>query len=274
MVLFLEIYAYSDVFFSMWLNAIPSQLLVNLVSIPPNPSEQPHKPFSSLDEFGEFFHISSVLAIRKLDFALRSNHSTSSITFSRQQKRRFPYCTRSPSVNDDFIFFSNVLPVDIEHIPFDIMHDADRGTYRNLPSGPNYTHFLSYNVLKAVDSGGRTCWRPLGNVKKGDFFAIDLLHIQTDVTVALIIRHSWKLQKSLDLRVSFDGLLWFSHPSSQSMYVKDNTLSSPDFQRLILKSTSFSPELRTFRYLAFNATYAFPESFQICDVRIIKNSQD
>lgn len=255
----------------MWLNDIPTQLLVNLVPIPLNANET-HKPFSSNSEFPGFLHTSSVLAIRKLHFFLRSNHSFSPIIFPRQQKRRFPYCTKSPSLNDDFIFFSNVLPVDIEHLPFDITNDADRATYRNVPGGSNYTHFVSYNTLKAVDKDERTCWRPLGTVKKGDFFAIDLLRIQSDLTFTLIIGHSWKLQKSLDLRISFDGILWLSHPLSQSMYIKDKTLSTPDFQRMIIESKQFSPELQTFRYIAFNATYDFTESFQICDVRIIKNS--
>lgn len=258
-------------FFSIWLNDIPSQLLANLRSVP-SASNETHVAFSSTNEFPEYFHTSAVLAIRKLDFALRLNQSRTNVDFPRQQKRRFPYCVRSPSLDDDLIFFSNVLPVAIEHTPFDIMHDADRGTYRNTPNGQNYTHFVMYNTLKAVDNDRNTCWRPLGTVKKGDFFAIDFLHLQNNITFALIIGHSWKLQKSLDLRVSFDGILWLSYPSSQSMYIKDDGSSTPSLQRFVLESKNFSPEFRTFRYIAFNATYDFTESFQICDVRTIKNS--
>jgi len=267
-VLYLEILALSDVFFSMWLNAIPSQMVVNLRSFPAN-SNEPDQPLSSTQDFPNTLHTSSVLAIRKLEYSLRLNESTTSIAFPRQQNRRFPYCVRSPSLNDDFIFFSNVLPIDIESIPFDITRDADRGTYRNVPSGPNYTHFASYNTLKAVDGNGETCWRPLGTVKKGDFFAVDFLRIQSDITFALVIGHSWKLQQSLDVRVSFDGVLWISHRSLKGTLVDNDESSTPNFHRLVVQSRQFSPELRSFRYIAFNATYAFAEPFQVCDIRTV-----
>ncbi|CAF2597816.1 unnamed protein product [Rotaria sp. Silwood2] len=266
-----ELFAFSDLFFSIWLNDIPSQMVVNLRALPTNVNET-DIPFSSTNSFYDFQHTSSVLAIRKLEYSLRLNQSKRSISFPRQQYRRFPYCVKSPSSKDDFIFYSNILPVDIEHIPFDITRDAERGTYRNVPGGPNYTHFVDYNTLKAVDNDETTCWRPLGLVKKGDFFAIDFLRIQTDIIFSLTIGHSEKVQNSLKMRISFDGMWWLSHESLKGITTDINRKPIAKFKRLVIDSRQFPPELQSFRYVAFNATHALDEAFQVCDVQRIKSS--
>jgi hypothetical protein len=108
-------------------------------------------------------------------------------------------------------------------------------------------------------------------VKKGDFFAIDLLSILSDITFTLIVGHSQKLQHSLDVRISFDGVWWISHQSLKGTFLHDDNMSATEFHRLVVQSRQFSPELQSFRYIAFNATYAFAESFQICDIQIIIN---
>ncbi|CAF2052820.1 unnamed protein product [Rotaria magnacalcarata] len=131
-----------------------------------------NKSLSDTPNFDSFRDKSSVLAIRKLEAALRLNQPTMNITFPQKQNRRFSHSTKSPSSKDDFIFYRNVLPIDIENIPFDIILDSDRATYRNIPRGPNYTHFVNYNTLKAVDNNEQTCWRPNGFVKKGDFLLV------------------------------------------------------------------------------------------------------
>ncbi|CAF1310968.1 unnamed protein product [Rotaria sordida] len=256
-----ELFAFSDLFFSIWLNDIPSQMLVNLRSLSMNVNKT-DTPFSSTNEFYDFQKASSVLAIRKLEYSLRLNQSTMTVSFPRQQYRRFPYCVKSPSLKDDFIFYSNVLPIDIEHIPFDITRDAKRATYINVPSGPNYIHFINYNTLKAVDNDRTTCWRPKGLVKKGDFFAIDFLYIQTNIIFSLIIGHSQKVQSSLNIRISFDGMWWISHQSLKDTVIDVNQNSTAKFQRLVIDSRQFSPELQSFRYIAFNATHALNETFQ------------
>lgn len=248
---------------------MPTQMVVDLKNIPPS-SKETVKAFSSTENFDVHLTASAVLAIRKLDFSLRLNETQSNPVYTRQSKRRLPYTTRSPSLNDDFIFFSNVLPVDIEQIPFDISRDFDRATYRNVPTGTNFTHYAQYNTLKAVDLDNRTCWRPLGTVKKGHFFALDLLHIEKEVTIGITIAHSLKLQKILDMCVSFDGVFWISHPSLRTSSIETIQLSSMNLIRLLIKSRDFLSELQSFRYIAFNATADFDEAFQVCDMQIFK----
>lgn len=266
----LELLAYSDIFFSIWLNDIPSQMIVDLRSLPTNKNET-DQPFPSQGSSTDFHHTSAVLAIRKLEFTLRLNQSTTDINFPRQQNRRFSYFVRSPSPDDDFIFYSNILPVDIEHIPFDIARDADRATYRNVPIGPNYIHFASHHTFKAVDNDEKTCWHPLDTVKKGDFFAIDFFRIQHDIAFALVIGHSSKLQSSLDIRISFDGTWWISHQSFTGTFMDVDSSSTTNLYKLVVDSRQFPLELQAFRYIAFNATDAFSEAYQICDIKLIKH---
>lgn len=265
---YLDLFTMSDLFFSIWLNDIPSQMVVNLVPLPEDINTT-DIPFSSTIDFSNLQYEASVLAIQKLESALHSNQSTVNISFPRKQNRLLPYCTRSPSPKDDLIFYSNVLPIDIEHIPFDIKLEPDRATYRNLPSGPRYTHFVQYNTLQAVDSNTDTCWKPHQFVKKGDFFAIDFLRIQTGLIFSLTIGHSQKLQRSLSMQISFDGVRWLSDLSVKSILSNINQTLIENHQRFVIDSRNFSFELQSFRYISFNATYDVEEPFQICDVEII-----
>ncbi|CAF4426474.1 unnamed protein product, partial [Adineta steineri] len=107
----------SDVFFSIWLNDIPSQFNIDIRSLP---GSDIGLPFSSSSNFLQYQYQSSILAIRILEHNLRWNQSniTDNIKFSRTQNRRFPYYIKSSNPNDEFIFYTNILPIYIEHIPF------------------------------------------------------------------------------------------------------------------------------------------------------------
>ncbi|UJR38149.1 hypothetical protein I4U23_030827 [Adineta vaga] len=266
-----ELWAFSDVFFSIWLNDIPTQLIVTLYPLTIDQNEQTNGNLSS-NQIVDLQRTSSIFAIRRLEYSLRLNQSNTNLTFSRYQSRRFPYLTKSSNSNDNFIFFSNILPIDIEHIPFDISIDVERATYANIPRGPNFIHFVNHNTLKATDNDDRTCWYPRKSVEKGDFFAIDFLSIQTNLTIVLMMNHSEKLQNTLDIRLSFDGQWWISYPFAiQKNSKTNNAIIRGTLRRLIIDSRQFPPELRSFRYIAFNATTHFHENFSVCDVKIFKN---
>ena len=256
--LLLDLFAFGDLFFSVWLNDVPTQLIVDLRSLPTH-GKTNETAFSSTSGFYSLQHQSSVLAIRVLEQALRGNQTKAAAAFPRQQQRRFPYLVKSPSLNDTFLFFTNVLPLEIEGVPFNISVDADRGTYRNVPHGPNFEHFTSHNTMAAVDRDMKTCWNPNRSIRTAHFFGLDLLSHRRKIAFRLTIGHSHVLQTSLDLRVSSDRLLWNTPVvravrSNASEYLFE--LSSPS-----------SP----FRYLLFNATKSSEEVFQVCDVRVIEH---
>src|SRR5579862_6395956 len=76
-VFYLELFAFSDLFFSIWLNDIPSQMVVHLRPLPPDPNTT-DTAFSNTDDFPNIQFSSSVLAIQKLVYTLRLNESTTS----------------------------------------------------------------------------------------------------------------------------------------------------------------------------------------------------
>ncbi|CAF1022776.1 unnamed protein product [Rotaria sordida] len=264
---------FSDVFFSIWLNDIPSQFNMNIRHLP---ASSTGVSFSSTAKFLQYQYESSVLAIRILEDNLRQNQSndTNHIGFSRRQNRHFPYYVKSSSPKDEFIFYSNIVPIDIEHIPFNISKDYERGTRNNLPTRSKVSFFLSHTTLKAVDDDPKTCWHPGRNVRQGEFFAIDFLYIRTNLSFSLTIGHTWELQKNIDIKLSFDGLWWITYRSSKGITIKSqNSRSNKQQYVIVFNSTQFNAGFHSFRYIAFNASrISSLGEFQVCDVKIITNN--
>ena len=265
----LALMSFSDVFFSIWLNQIPSQMNGNIRSLPIISGINAW-PLSSTYRFVEMQHNSSIHAIQILEHSLRFNQSNMNIAFPRKEQRRFSYGVRSPNLDDMFIFYTNVLPINIQHIPFNISHHYARGTRRNLPLGPKVNYFTSHSTFQAVDNDNKTCWRPNRLVRKGDFFAIDFLRIQTNITFALIIAHSYPFQTSLDMRVSLNGIWWISYRSMKGIFIKSNHDLNKYQYIIIFNSTQFTVGFKTFRYVMFNTTSSsLNRTFKVCEVKLL-----
>ena len=259
-------------FFSLWLNNIGSQMIVFLHPLPldnPNATDA----ISQAENFSQMLYKSSLVAIRLLERSLRSNESDAAVAFPRDQNRRMPYWVKTSGPKDDFIFFSNVLPVDFESHSFNITVEPDRGTYRNIPRGPSFAYFMSHHIVHAVDNDNRTCWRPHRSVEQGDYFGIDLLRIQTDAIVSLVIEHDPTLQRSLEVRVSFDGVVWLSHPSLQDLEHGKAQPSDEQLLNNVIDASRFPREFRSFRYISFLVTHPSSEIFRVCDIRLVKRTK-
>ncbi|CAF4114441.1 unnamed protein product, partial [Rotaria magnacalcarata] len=259
---------FSDVFFSIWLNDIPSQFNMNIRHLPGSKADV---PFSSTSSFLNYQYQCSILAIRILEHNLRQNQSNDVkyVEFSRQRHRRFPNYIKSSGGKDEFIFFTNILPMDIERIPFNISKDFERGSRNNLPKGSNVSFFVSHTTLNAVDNDPKTCWRPGRNVHRGEFFAIDFLYIRTNLSFSITIAHGQELQNSLDLNLSFDGVWWIAYRSLNGITIRNQNLTSNIEQyKIVFNSTEFNTGFHSFRYIAFNASKLSPwGEFQVCDVQ-------
>jgi hypothetical protein len=268
--LFLALIQLSDVFFSIWLNDIPSQMNTN-IQHQPSASLPGSLPFSSTPDFLSRQHRSSVVAIRILEHSLRFDRTNNidNISFPRQQKRRFPYCVKSPSLNDDFIFYSNVLPFEMQNISFNISRDLERGTRQNLPGGHNVTYFTSHSTSNAVDGVVSTCWRTNRPIHSGDFFAIDFLRAQTNITFILTVAHSSILQRNLDMRISFDGVWWISYRSLKGIFIKMNGTSQEGLHSTLFDSIQFTPGFQSFRYISFKTINTSDQRFQVCEIKIV-----
>ena len=267
--LLIDLLALSDVFFSVWLNDISVQMNTVLRQ-QTSRSSQPTVPFSSTRNFYDHQYKSSVLAIRILEQSLRSDRSSKdNVTFSRQRNRRFPSYVKSPNLNDDFIFYTNLLPLDFENIPFNISHDFQRGTRENLPENPNVKHFRNHSTLRAVDYNLKTCWHTHRNIQSNEFFAIDFLSIQSTMMFIITVAHSSRLQSQLDVRVSFDGLFWVSYRSTNGVYRRKNRTLEGDRYAYLFDSNEFNIGFRSFRYISFNALKNFDVQFQVCEIEIV-----
>jgi len=269
MFLSVDLIPLSDVFFSIWLNDIPIQMNTNIRD-QPSASPTGALPFSSTSGFGHLQYISSVFAIRILEHSLRFDRSKNNdVTFPRQQNRRSPYYVKSPSFNDDFIFYTNILPFEMQNVSFNISQDFERGTRRNLPRGPNVTYFTSHTTLKAVDSDLSTCWQTNRAIRAGDFFAIDFLCAQTNITFVLTVTHSSVLQENLEISISFDGIWWISYRSFKGIFTKKNRVAQKELYIILFDSAQFSPGFESFRYISFKAIEYSDLRFQVCEVEIV-----
>jgi len=260
----------SDVFFSIWLNNIPVQINTN-TRYQTSKSSRASLSFSSTLGFSQLQYRSSVLAIRILEHSLRSKstHIDDDITFSRQQNRRLPYYVKSSSLNDDFIFYSNVFPFQFQNISFDILQDFRRGTRLNLPSDPNANYFSLHSTWKTADGDLSTCWHANRNIHADDFFAIDFLYIRTNVIFTLAVAHSPRLQNTLDVSISFDDLRWLSYRSQNGIFIKKNRTSEQHLHTFLFDSAQFNPGFRSFRYISFKAIEDSDHHFQVCEIQIV-----
>ncbi|CAF4125886.1 unnamed protein product [Adineta steineri] len=144
----------------------------------------------------------SVLAIRKLQYSLHRDRFISNNTlFFRKQNHNSSIYVKSPSFNDRFIFFSNVLPIYDDHKVHDISF---------------------HNTWKAVDGNLSTCWQTNRTIYSGDFFAIDFLYAQTNITFVLIVSHDRIMQANLETSISFNGIWWIPYESLRGVFLEAN----------------------------------------------------
>ena len=199
---------------------------------------------------------SSILALRQLESSLRSNEQQANSTFPRHQQRRFPYLIKTSSPTDEFILFSNILPFDIS-----TQFTRHENEFKS-------NDLINSNVTKAIDGDETTCWNPRKFVNKGDFFAFDFHSIETNVILLLIVNQTENFRNHLDIRVSFDGQWWISSPLLSQQIKSEKFMDT--FHRLIIDSEHFPLQLRSFRYISFNATRYLSESFSLSEVKWLK----
>jgi hypothetical protein len=265
--------SFSDVFFSVWLNDIPVQINTDIRYLPSQLSDQ-SVSFSSTTHFDHLQYTSSVLAVRILERFLRFDRlSNDQITFTRQQNRRFPVYVKSSSMNDDLIFYTNILPFHYQNIPFNISCDYERGTRKNLPENLNVNYFLHHTTWKSVDGDLLSCWYSHREIHSNDFYAIDFLSIQNNITFTIAVAHSPRLQTNLDVRISFDGLRWLSYRSKNGIYRKTNRIFEEFLNTFLFNSSEFNLGYGSFRYISFNAIEDCDHHFRVCEIEIISKKK-
>lgn len=226
--------------------------------------------FSSTRYFSHLQYSSSVLAIRILEQELRSTRSKKKqVTFSHEHNRRLPTYVKSPSLHDNLIFYTNILPIKFENISFTIAQDYQRATRRNLPRHANVNYFQYHGTLKALDGDLATCWQTHRTIESDDFYAIDFLSIQSTVLFTIAVGHHPKFQADLDVQISFDGLYWMSYLSMNGIYKKINRTLEEHVYTYLFDSSEFNLGFRSFRYISFKARTDRDDRFQVCEIEML-----
>jgi hypothetical protein len=166
---------------------------------------------------------------------------------------------KSPSFTNDFVFFSNILPVSFE-----------QATQKIPAYHFSADYYVSHNTFNAVDNDPNTCWRTHRPINVGEFFAIDFLQVQTNITFELTVAHSFELQHGLIVSVSLNGRWWISYRSIKGIYTQHNRNSHRNIHKMLFDTAQFNLGFESFRYIAFNMSKNSSEHFHVCDVRLIR----
>jgi hypothetical protein len=264
---FVDLIGFGDVFFAIWFNDIPTQMNTD---IHVRDFEAPVS-LSEVSGFSNMQYRAAVTAIRILEHSLRFDRTNNStIAFPRRSNRRFPSYVKSPRSTDDLIFYSNILPFNLQNVTFNISRDYERATRGRLPRGPYADHAVHHSTSKAVDSDLTTCWHPARFLNIGDFYAIDFLHIQTNVTFLLSVAHSSTLQTDLDVSISFDGLQWAPYRSQKGIYtIRTINSKQNSLHTILYVPERFQEGFHSFRYIKFQTAINSSDRFRVCEVEII-----
>ncbi len=176
---------------------------------------------------------------------------------------------KSSSINDDFIFYTNILPFHFQNQSFHIANHSQRGTRKNLPQHLNVKYFEHHATWKAVDNDFSTCWHAHREIHQNDFYAIDFLFIQNNVIFTISVAHSPKLQINLDISISFDGLHWLSYRSQNGIYTKENRTFEEYLHTFLFDSSEFNQGFQSFRYISFKSMEDWDHHFQVCEIQMI-----
>ena len=246
-----DLFQFSDIFFSISMNE--SLVLMNtILRHQLSQSSRPSNLFPSTWRSSHLQEMNSALAIRPF----------------KQSLRRFPSYVKSPSLNDDFIFFTNILPFHLKNISYNIDRDLQSEKQNNFSRHLNINHFRYYDTFKAVDDNLATCWQTHRKIRSNDFYAIDFLSIQSTVIFTVVVAHDPRLQADLDVQVSFDGLCLRAYLARNGIYKTTNPTLKEHRHAYLFDSREFNPGFRSFRYISFKGKTNRDDRFQVCEVEI------
>jgi len=92
------------------------------------------------------------------------------------------------------------------------------------------------------------------------------------VKFLLAIAHSPRVQKNLNISISFDGLRWLSYQSQNGIYTKLNRTLEEHLHTFLFDSAKFKPGFKSFRYISFKAIEDFDHHFQVCEIQLVSKN--
>lgn len=186
-------------------------------------------------------------------FIYSNQNNNDSITYPSEQNLVSSLYARSAGIKDDLIFFTNDFPE----------------THQNLSADVKMSSVKSHDTWRAVDGDLSTCWQSSRDIQSKDFFAIDFLRAQANITFLLTVKHSSALQRNLVVSISFDGRWWLPYRSLRGISVQNNRKSQNDFSNILFDASQFALGFRSFRYISFKTMNSSNQRFEVCEIELI-----
>lgn len=129
-----------------------------------------------------------------------------------------------------------------------------------------YTNIPSDSSWHAVDGDLSTCWQSSRLLRPGDYFAVDFLRSQMNLTFVLTVSHSRLTQAKLEVSISFNGVWWIPYRSLNGIYTR---MSRTPHTVYLFDAALFNLGFRSFRYVKFQAIAGHSTSpLSVCDIRL------
>lgn len=69
--------------------------------------------------------------------------------------------------------------------------------------------YKDYRYSNAVDMQEETSWKSIQNIRAGDYIGLDMLMpMRTSLIYRFLVNHPYSYRSSLNIQISYDGLLW------------------------------------------------------------------
>lgn len=137
---------------------------------------------------------------------------------------QFDRNARTCCIDDRCLFLTNkqVLPkIDLFLYNPTIAIDTSKQMHDDFYKGESTRY--SY----AVDNNENTSWKSLQNIHAGDYIGLDLLMpMRTSLKYRFLVRHPYEYKSTLNIQISYDGLLWVSSILLRVVVVGHNVLIS------------------------------------------------
>ncbi|KAL7308976.1 hypothetical protein PS15m_011115 [Mucor circinelloides] len=112
--------------------------------------------------------------------------------------------------------------------------------------------YKDYRYSNAVDMQEETSWKSIQNIRAGDYIGLDMLMpMRNSLIYRFLVNHPYSYRSSLNIQISYDGLLWIKlHPSPSI------NCQNVDDPRLPL-SSSENNELLECRFIVTDTGYRY-----------------
>jgi len=245
----------ADMYFATWFNQVPYQLQNELHEL-----DTTQTGFSNQQGGINRNKLHITKGIRTLHAQLSSAKPSPLFDKTEHHPTAEERYAKSSCYNDNCLFITSAhnFPSPREQ-KYDASQDLD-AVERVHAAVLSHVSFVNNPYHFAVDKNPESFWLSPPDIKKGDFFGLDLLE-PLDVNVFyLTVKHTY--QDQLQVEISLDGESWHTDCEWEIDTQQSNAISDTMWYQYNMVSSCKC----TFRYIRFRADKNYNESFAVYDI--------